>query len=206
MPYVVHPRKIKRLGALMSAALVLVAALPAVAGAACPTTATTQPFKKWGDTAAYSLVTNGHFEAGTTGWSLTGSSVATGNESFKVRSSTDARSLAIQPTGLATSPAFCVGVEHPTFRFFARKTSGSWATMLVKLRWTDSAGHTNDTTVGSLDGGAYASWMPSQTLQLAQTLPLWQAGSSLSVRIMFDPENYGGAWAIDDVYIDPYRK
>jgi hypothetical protein len=24
------------------------------------------------------------------------------------------------------------------------------------------------------------------------------------VQLVFDPENYGGSWAIDDVYVDPY--
>jgi hypothetical protein len=32
---------------------------------------------------------------------------------------------------------------------------------------------------------------------------LWQAGQTLSVRLLFEPAQYGGAWAIDDVYVDP---
>ena len=27
-----------------------------------------------------------------------------------------------------------------------------------------------------------------------------------SVQLVFDPENYGGSWAIDDVYVDPYGR
>jgi len=26
------------------------------------------------------------------------------------------------------------------------------------------------------------------------------------VQLVFDPENYGGSWAIDDVYVDPYAR
>ena len=100
----------------------------------------------------------------------------------------------------------CVGVEHPSFRFFARRTSGTWGVLNVKLRWTGSNGQTNDTVVGSLSGDPYKSWLASPSLPLATTLPLWQSGQSLSVRLVFDPEDFGGAWSIDDVYVDPYRR
>jgi hypothetical protein len=208
VPYVIRRRLRKaRFSAVLGTALIALIALPAAAGAACPTAPTSKAFKSFGDNADYSLVPNGAFESGASGWSLTGSGIVSGNESYKVRSATDSKSLAIQPTGLAVSPALCVGVEHPAFRFFARQTSGSWATMVVKLRWTGSDGTTNDTVVGSLNGSSgYMSWKPSPSLALGTTLPLWQSGQSLSVRLVFDPENYGGAWAIDDVYVDPYRR
>jgi hypothetical protein len=129
-----------------------------------------------------------------------------GNESYKVRSTSDAKSLAIQPTGVAVSPPICVGVEHPNFRFFGRRTSGTWGVLNVKIRWTGSDGRTNETVVGSLSGDPYKSWLATPKLPLATTLPLWQSGQSLSVRLVFDPEDFGGAWTIDDVYVDPYRR
>ena len=76
----------------------------------------------------------------------------------------------------------------------------------VKLRWTDSGGRTNETVVGSISGDEYKSWKPSPAYPLATTLPLWQSGQTLSVRLVFDLEDYGGAFTIDDVYIDPYRR
>ncbi len=152
MPYVFRRSLSKsRLAGMVGAALLATATVPAVAGAACPTTPTTKAFSTFGDTADYSLVSNGHFESGTSGWSLTKAAVASGNESYKVRSKSDAKSLAIQPTGVAVSPAFCVGVEHPNFRFFGRRTSGTWGVLNVKLRWTGADGKTNDTVVGSLE-------------------------------------------------------
>jgi hypothetical protein len=185
--------------------LLALVALPAAAEAACPTSPTTQAFLAFGDSASYSLAPNGHFESGTSGWALTSAAVASGNESYKVRSASDKKSLAIQPTGTALSPAICVGVEHPTFRLFAHRTSGSWGVLNVKLRWTGSDGVSHDTTVASLDGGGYTSWAPTPALALATTLPLWQSGQTVSAKLFFDPEDYGGAWAIDDVYVDPYR-
>lgn len=207
MPYVFRRSLSKsRLAGMVGAALLATATVPAVAGAACPTTPTTKAFGIFGDTADYSIVSNGHFEAGTSGWSLTKAAVASGNESYKVRSKSDAKSLAIQPTGVAVSPAFCVGVEHPNFRFFGRRTSGTWGVLNVKLRWTGADGKTNDTVVGALSGDPYKSWLATPKLPLATTLPLWQSGQTTSVRLVFDPEDFGGAWTIDDVYVDPYRR
>jgi hypothetical protein len=203
VPYIVRPR---RLLAVATGVLLAVAGLPAAAQAACPTTTTVKAFSKFGDTRDYSLLSGASFEAGTSGWALTKASVISGNESYKVRASTDSHSLSVDPTGLVVSPSFCVGIEHPTFRFFARQTSGSWAQLNVKLRWKEANGQVNETTVGSLSGSSYGSWTPTPSLSLASTLPLWQSGQSVTAQIVLDPEDYGGSWAIDDIYIDPYRR
>ena len=58
--------------------------------------------------------------------------------------------------------------------------------------------------MGALSSDTYKSWQPSPAMPLANTLPL--NGSTLNVRLAFDAEDTGGAWAIDDVYVDPYRR
>ena len=207
MPYVVRPRPrgLKhRITRLLGVTAVALFGLPAAAQAACPATPTAKVFSAFGDSAYYSLVSNGAFESGTTGWTLTGAAVAAGNESYKVHAATDTKSLSISPTGLAVSPAFCVDIAQPTFRLFAKRTSGTWGQLAVRLRWKDSSGATNETTVASLGTGT--SWAPSDVLSLGRTLPLWQSSQTLSVQLVFDPEDFGGAWAIDDVYIDPYTR
>jgi hypothetical protein len=206
MLHAISRRLPHRIVALAAGTLLAAVGLPAVAEAACPTATTTKAFQRFGDTADYSLLSNGAFESGTSGWSLTGAAVVPGNESYKVHGSADARSMLLQPTGRLVSPKFCAGVEHPTFRFFARQASGSWATLAVKLRWTQSNGQVNETTVGALNGSSFTSWQPTPSLALASALPLWQSGQSLQVQIVFDPEDYGGAWAVDDVHIDPYGR
>lgn len=200
------PSHHRRFAAAVVAASLFAIGLPAAARADCVSTATTKAFKSFGDNADYSLVSNGAFESGTAGWSLSSASVVSGNETFKVHGATDSHSLAIKATGTAVSPSFCVDTAKPTFRFFARQTSGSWATMLVQLRWKGADGATNTTTVGSLNGSSFSSWQPTAALPLSSTLPLWQSGQTLSVQLVFDPENYGGAWAIDDTYVDPYAR
>jgi hypothetical protein len=192
------------MAALVGATLIAVLGIPAAAQAACPTTATSKPFKAFGDNANYSLLTNGAFETGTDGWSLSRASVVAGNESYKVRSATDSKSLAIAPRGRVVSPAFCVSTDHPSFRFFARRTSGSWGVLTVALRWSVDGGPTNQTVVGAVTSGT--EWTPTQSFGLSQVLGLWDPKQTATAQIVLDPEDYGGAWAVDDVYIDPYTR
>jgi hypothetical protein len=205
LPYVFRPKHLRRsLTAALGAAAVALAVVPA-AEAACTATPTTNAFAAFGDKADYSLAPAGAFESGATGWSLSGSSVASGNESAKVHGAGDAKSLAISATGGAVSPSFCVGIQHPSFRFFARRTSGTWGVLNVKLRYKDANGVTNETTVGSVSAGDTA-WHPTASIALSTVLGLWNGDQSASVQIVLDPEDYGGAWAVDDVYIDPYSR
>jgi hypothetical protein len=206
MPQVIRRRRVREVavamlgaGLLVGAPTVADAAQPAPASAACASGQLSSPFARFGDTASYGLLSGGSFESGAPGWSLTNSTVASGNESYAVAGGS--HSLAIQPNGVAVSPQFCVSIANPSFRFFARQTDGSWAVLNVSLRWTDASGVSHETTVASLQSGT--AWTVSPVLQLATTLPLWQASSTLSAQLVFKPERYGGAWAIDDVYIDP---
>jgi hypothetical protein len=205
LPYVLRPRGLRAgLTALLSAVAVFV--VPAAAQAACAPTPTTKAFQAFGDSNDYSLVPNGGFEVGTGGWSLSGARVAFGNEPWSVRAAGDSKSLAIDATGSAVSPTVCIDVNRPTYRFFARRTSGSWGVLNLRVRWQDSSGHTNETTIASLDSNFGTAWGVSSTYNIATLLGLWNADQDSSVQFVFDPENYGGNWAIDDVYVDPYAR
>jgi hypothetical protein len=188
------------MAAMLTVALSIAA--PAVASAACPTSSTSHPFAQLGDSANYSLLPGGSFEAGAPGWALSNASVVSGNESYKVAGGS--HSLAIQPNGVAVSPTLCVSTSYPSFRFFARRTSGSWGVLNVILRWSESSGTTHETEVAAIQSGT--SWTATPILKLATTLPLWQSGSTISTKLVFKPEPYGGAWAIDDVFVDPYSR
>ena len=177
--------------------------VPAAAQAACGSTPTTKAFQAFGDSNDYSLVPNGAFEAGSGGWSLSGARVADGNESWKVHGAGDSKSLAIAAGGIAVSPTVCVDVTRPTFRFFAKRTSGSWGELERQAALAGRSGRTNETVVGSIGTGTLGA---SPALNLASVLPLWNVDQDRSVQLVFDPENYGGSWAIDDVYVDPYGR
>ena len=107
----------------------------------------------------------------------------------------DAKSLRITAKGRVVSPTFCVSSQHPSFRFFAKRTSGSWGVLNVSLRWSVDGGATNETTVGSVATGT--SWTPTQSFGLSQTLGIWNSSQTASVQIILDPEDYGGNWAVD---------
>jgi hypothetical protein len=205
LPYANRPKQPRgRIAALVGVTLIAVLGIPAAAQAACPKTTTSKPFKAFGDSANYSLLQNGGFETGAGGWALTRASVVSGNESYMVGSATDSKSLAIAARGRVVSPAFCVSTDHPSFRFFARRTSGTWGVLTVALRWSVDGGPVNQTVVGAVTSGT--DWAPTQSFGLSQVLGLWNAQQTATVQLILDPEDYGGAWAVDNVYIDPYTR
>lgn len=210
MPYVIRPRGVRRaIGALLGAAALLSLLIPAMARAACPTQATTQPFQQFGDSADYFLAPNGGLESGSDGWKLSKASVVTGNETFFVRSPSDKRSLSIQRGGKATSPWFCVSSEHPTFRFFVRQPQGAASPDLkVHLRYINEERNAiNDRQVDTYTGADWATWKPSRPISLWGNLGFSDQSAITGAQLVFEVENESGKpWQVDDVYVDPYRK
>jgi hypothetical protein len=176
--------------------------VPAVASARCPSRASSKPFEEFGDHAHYALVEGGSFEEGAPGWSLSDATIIEENESFEVAGG-GSHSLEIDSDGVAISPSFCVSSEYPSFRFVARRTSGYLGALNVIVRWTDAWGVTHDATSATVQLGT--SWALTPVLRLSGVLPLWMPGSTLNVRLVFQPA-WGASWAIDDVYIDPYSR
>src|SRR3712207_5304708 len=113
---------------LLGVVCAVVAALPSAAEAACPEKASRQVFSRFGDSNWYFAAPGGTFEPGVAAWTLNGSSVVLGNETYFVNSSADRQSLRVPAGASATSPPFCVSVEHPTLRLFAKKLSGTGGT------------------------------------------------------------------------------
>jgi hypothetical protein len=176
--------------------------VPVAADAACPSSPSFPAFAQFGDGAAYSLAPGGSFEPAAPGWSLDHASIAEGNESFDIVAG--GHSLAIGPDGSARSPWICVSGEYPSFRIFARQLHGAaFRPLQVALEWVDPLGHDALTRVATLYGGT--GWAPSPVMQLAGAVPLWMAGGTQSVRLVFAP-THGSSWAIDDVFIDPYSR
>ena len=77
----------------------------------------------------------------------------------------------------------------------------------VSVRWQDASGRTNETTSSALDSTFGTAWQPCAGA--ATSLACCGSGTTTrtsSVQLVFDPENSGGNWAIDDVYVDPYAR
>jgi hypothetical protein len=161
---------------------------------------TSTPFAQFGDSAQYTLAPGGSFESGAPGWSLSRASVVEGNESYNLVPGT--HSLAIGSGGQAVSPWVCISSEYPTFRLMAKRVGGS-GLLNVSLQYVNVLGLGVNLSVANLESDP--SWAPSPAMRLGNSLPLWLPGTSLQIRLVFQP---GGtsSWSIDDVFLDPYSR
>jgi hypothetical protein len=164
-----------------------------------------QPFARFGDTADYKLVGGGTFESGAPGWKLSNAKVVSGSNPYQVNGGGHSKSLQISRGGVATSPTSCVGLEHPTMRFFVKSSGGllSLSTMTVEVLAETSVGLVVPVPIGVVLPNT--KWHPSSRyLIVANLLPLLPRDYT---PVAFRFRAVGGAtWTIDDVYVDPMRR
>jgi hypothetical protein len=172
----------------------------------CDTQQYSKPFAQFGDTFNYTPVPGGSFEKGGPAWTVTGgATVVTGNETFKVRSATDAKSMYIPQGGTATSPSMCVGIDHPTARWFAKSSGtllGLTGSMTVSVLFEDSLGQTLELPIGT--GLLSSSWQPSLPGVISASLLPLLPGQHTAVAFRFRAVT--GNWNVDDAYVDPYAR
>ena len=118
----------------------------------------------------------------------------------------DAKSLAISATGKAVSPSFCVGVRAPDVPPVRAPTSGNVGRAERQAALRSDAGGDATRPSSARSRPATRRGIPTAPIALSTVLGMWNADQSASVAVVFDPEDSGGAWAIDDVYIDPYSR
>jgi hypothetical protein len=207
-----------RLTAIATAAIATISGLLLAAGPApaqaggvvvppagkCPDDGAAQVFARWWDRSPYVLVGDGGFENGAEGWTLSpGATVVAGNEPWKVRSPDDSRALALEPRAHATSPPVCVGLGHPTARFFARNTGSPLGLLVVQVVFRTSVGSLA-LPVGVVLNPS-RSWSPTLPMPvLANLLTLLDGSTTVAFR--FTAVGPHSSWQIDDVYVDPWRK
>ena len=179
-------------------------ALPGPAHAAgCPEQPLDRTFRPWLDLAWYAQAPNGGFESGASGWTLErGAAVIDGNEPFHVGGSGDASSLALPPGGSATTAPVCIGVEHPTLRFFARNTGDPTSLLTVSVVFRDALGLRHALPVGVVAAGS--EWAPTPVVPVVVNLLSLLGDQQVAFR--FTAVGDRGEWTIDDVYVDPYKK
>ena len=158
----------------------------------CDTENLDRAFLPWLDFANYTLAPGGSMEGGATGWSLSGASVVAGNEPFHVHGDDDASSLALPAGSSATTAAICVGLEHPTLRFFAR-SSGSLTTLAlsslkVDVLFQGAAGNVVTLPIGIAPAALHTQWRPTLPVPIiANLLPLLP-GERTAVAFRFTPQ------------------
>jgi hypothetical protein len=164
----------------------------------CPDEQLSRPFAPWLDFADYQRVPGGTFERPLRGWSLLGSKVAAGNHPF----ASGASSLRLVAGGSAVSPAFCVGLTHPTVRFFVAGPGRTGATLRVEALIRSGPGVLERVPIGVADGRG--GWGPSLPMVLRANLVAALPGDRTAIALRFTAA--GGTFSIDDVYVDPYGK
>ena len=188
----------------VSAALIA-AAFSAGIAQACPYQGAKQVFKPWGDSSSYVLAPDGGFEAGGTGWSLSGGAAVTGgNESFFLNDAADSRSLSLPAGSSAVSPPVCMSIDTPHFRLLARNTGDPTSTLRVEATYS-LLGLVRTKTLSTTKAGP--SWAPAQQMSTVLTLSTI-VGTVLpsAIQIRITPVGSGGRWQVDDVYIDPFAR
>lgn len=172
----------------------------------CDEQTLSKPFTPWLDFANYTPLGGGDFESGAAGWTLNGAAVAAGNEPYHV-AGPGASSLAIGANGSATSPVICVGLEHPTIRFFAKRTAGGLlglGTLRVDVLFENNLGLVESLTIGVV-GTTAGVWQPTLPMTvIANLLPLL-SGDHTAVAFRFTSQ-LGGAFSVDDIQVDPYQR
>ena len=159
-----------------------------------------QPFLQFGDVAQYVLADDGTFENGAAGWD--GATTGSGNEPWNVHGAGESNHLALADGSSATSPAMCVGIEHPTVRFFAKRTGGSALDSLkVEVLWEDAAGNVHETPIGYHKGSS--SWHVSPVYVIGVNLLTLLPGDQTAVAFRLTPTG-GSSWQVDDFYVDPW--
>lgn len=198
-------------GALATAAAGLAAAaVPAHAGilvktvSSCEDQPLSQPFVRWLDYMHYTPAPQGDLEAGASQWTLSGgAAVADGNEPWHV-SGPGAKRLDLPAGSQAATRAMCAGLEHPTIRFFAKRTGGDAGSALrVEALFETSAGSVEAITIG-LVGGESDAWQVTPPFAVTANLLTLLPGSRTPVSFRFTPVG-AASWSIDDVLVDPYR-
>jgi hypothetical protein len=174
----------------------LVAAAPS-----CDAQVVDTPFRPWADFMSYTLVPNGTVES-TRKWSLDGAAAARGNERFYVNARDDTTSLGLPPGASATTAPICVGIEHPTLRFFARNRGSLLSTLRVEVLWEDAYGRVWQTPIGVVT--ANDGWAPTLPLPVVVNLLPLLPGQRTAVAFQFTVLG-SGDWSIDDIYLDPWR-
>jgi hypothetical protein len=166
-------------------------------GISCPDP-TAQVFRQWSDFGRYAQVPDGGFEAGASGWTLTGSAkVVPGNEPFYLASKSDRYSLLLSAGSSATSPPMCIALLSSKMRFVVGGQPKSTVKVQVIYRGLLSK------VLGILDGGTVASdgtWQPSPEISmLGGVLPV------LTRSVQFRLVATSGAVQVDDLYLDPWK-
>ena len=195
----------KRLLLLLTLAALAAGATTANAATTSCLPSSTPVFAQFGDPANYFLAPGGGFEAGTAAWTFSANAkVVAGNETYNIGGA-GTSSLSLPKGSTATSPSFCVDPTAPTMRFLLRNTANTDSKIALDVTYTKLDGNPRTDQIATFTG--QATWQPSPIVAyLTSAITKTLIDGSTNVKFRFRPLDDKGAWQIDDVYIDPYKR
>ena len=161
-----------------------------------------QTFLSWGDDANYALAPEGDL-ATTDGWTLTKqATVVPSGDPF----SGAEQSLQLGHDGQAVTPAMCITLDNPSFRFFSRDVGGNGkANLKVDVLYEDFDGHVKHLTIAKLKTGS--DWQPSIIVPIYMNMLAAASPSGVTaVAFQFKAEGLqkDETLSISSLYVDPY--
>jgi hypothetical protein len=161
-----------------------------------------QLFLSWGDDASYALAPQGDFSA-TDQWTLSKqATVVPTADPF----SGAQQSLQLGQGAEAATPAMCVTLDNPTFRFFTRDVGGNGkANLKVDVLYEDFDGHVKHLTIAKLKAGS--DWQPSIIVPIYMNMLATASPSGITaIAFQFKAEGLqkGETLSISSFYVDPY--
>jgi hypothetical protein len=153
----------------------------------CTEPALSQPFADVGDRHDYFLVDGGDFSAAGFGWQFDDGGIGTGIASLPWSGA------------VAVSPKVCVGDNEPTIRFRYRSRSSS-ARLRIDALFLGTRGELRSDYVTTISGAR--AWGASPVIELGTNYRA-APGAKTAIALVFTVQ--GGAWDLDDIYVDPFR-
>lgn len=175
---------------------ILTAAAPS-----CDTQTFDRVFLPWADVAQYTLAPGGAAESADQLTLTGGASVASGNEPWQVGGSGE-RSVRLPAGSSLTTDPICVGIGHPTIRFFSKSSgTGLLSSLRVDVQFETAFGDVVTLPMGLvLPHSSWSAGVPM--LVVANLLPLLP-NDTTPVTFRFTPQG-SGTWSVDDIYVDPW--
>jgi hypothetical protein len=177
------------------------AAETAATTATCTNPTLSNPLAAFGDDRHYFAGPGGRFEdRGASGWRLSGNAQYNNPGSpYAVLGSGGHESLRLQPGGSATSPAFCVDLDYPSFRFFVADFEARNAQLDVEVIYPELK-ENNVFLAARITGNK--SWTVSRDIMLEPE----RAGLTFGwrrVAIRFTAHGANADFRVDDLVVDP---
>jgi hypothetical protein len=167
----------------------------------CTAPSLSTPLVSFGDSRFYFTAPGGRFEdRGHLGWKLSGNAQYNNpSNPHKTLGYSDREALRLEPGGSATSPAFCVDLDYPSFRFFLADLKARGAELDVEVIYPELK-EDNVFLAARLTAGKVWKLSPDVMLEPERAGHTW---GWRKVALRFTARGSKADFRIDDLVVDP---